>query len=64
MKLISEMGYDPTFAKQAAQAGYIFRDGLYYTSEQLQAYESIPYRQRTETIHGGLSQGQLSKQLQ
>jgi hypothetical protein len=64
MQLISEMGYDPAFAKQASQAGYIFRDGGYFTPDQIQAYENIPSRQRTDIIHGGMTQQQVAEQLQ
>jgi len=64
MQLISEMGYDPTFAQQAQQAGYIFRDGGYFTPSQIATYESMPRNLRTDTISGGLSQSQVQAQMQ
>lgn len=64
MQLISEMGYNPDFAKLAQQAGYSFRDSGYFTPEQITQYENIPKNYRTDTMHGGLSQAQLQAKLQ
>lgn len=64
MQLISEMGYDPTFAKQASEAGYIFRDGSYFTPTQISTYENMPRNLRTDTLSGGLSQSQVQAQMQ
>jgi len=63
MQLISEMGYDEAFAKQAEDAGYVFRDGAYHTPQEIQQYENIPYNMRTSQMSGGLTSAQVKGQI-
>lgn len=64
MSLSDNLTYDPTFYQQAAQAGYIFRDGSYFTPSEIAAYENIPYNSRTAKMSGGLDKAQVQDKIQ
>lgn len=64
MQLGFRIDYDPVFAKQAKEAGYIFRDGSYFTPGEIAAYEYMPRNMRTDTMSGGLSKSQVQALIQ
>lgn len=64
MQLGFRMDSDPVFAKQAQEAGYIFRDGSYFTPDEIAAYEYMPRNMRTDTMSGGLSKSQVQALIQ
>lgn len=64
MQLGFRIDYDPVFEQQARQAGYISRDGSYFTPDEIAAYEYMPRNMRTDTIHGGLSKAQVQAHIQ
>ena len=64
MQLLSDMLAEEAFNKQAAAAGYVYRDGSYHPAASVARYEAIPRNYRTDTMAPELSRSQVESQLQ
>jgi len=64
MQLLSDMMAQEAFNKQAAAAGYVYRDGSYHPAASVARYEAIPRNSRTDTMAPELTRSQVESQLQ
>jgi len=64
MQLLSDMLAEEAFNKQAATAGYVYRDGSYHPAASVAQYDAMPRNYRTNTMAPELSRSQVESQLQ
>ena len=64
MQLLSDMLAEEAFNKQAATAGYVYRDGSYHPAASVAQYDAMPRNYRTNTMAQELSRSQVESQLQ
>lgn len=64
MQLLSDMMAQEAFNKQAAAAGYVYRDGSYHTADSVARYDNMPRNYRTDTMAPELTRSQVESQLQ
>jgi len=64
MQLLSDMLAEEAFNKQAAAAGYVYRDGSYHPAASVARYDAMPRNYRTNTMAQELSRSQVESQLQ
>ena len=64
MQLLSDMLAEEAFNKQAAAAGYVYRDGSYHPAASVARYDAMPRNYRTDTMAPELSRSQVESQLQ
>jgi len=64
MQLLSDMLAEEAFNKQAAAAGYVYRDGSYHPADSVAQYDNMPRNYRTDTMAPELTRSQVESQLQ